>query len=147
MVKCWEQDPTRRPSMTQIVNVMSKLCALFPDSEIQAVYTTDEDWNTEDELVYEEMYEMFPERMENVGGERIKTLPQPTPDFCKPLTISEGVGFIYLIIYLFIYYILVLIFQMGWEAYEEDDMKLQTMAGFDKMMPKNIGKSAVIISF
>ncbi|XP_017774124.1 PREDICTED: mitogen-activated protein kinase kinase kinase 7-like isoform X2 [Nicrophorus vespilloides] len=125
MLKCWDGEPSKRPTMKEIVELMGKLVSVFPNANEPVTTNSSECDEDEDDDLYDDEYDqdMFPTNGES--SMVIKTLPQPTQDMTKPLTLDMEHNH----------------WQVG--KFSHEDMKLQTMAGFDKMVPINSSTSMV----
>ncbi|KAG5876182.1 hypothetical protein JTB14_032390 [Gonioctena quinquepunctata] len=125
MTSCWDHDPSKRPGMDEIAVTMKAICSLLPGAEepIQpSNFNCDESDGLEEEEEEEEeddddteIEETFNSNINTNGDIIVKTLPQPPNDFLKPLSLECD--------------------PKAWELETSYDM--QTMAGFDKAVPKN----------
>uniref|UniRef100_A0A1Q3F2W5 Mitogen-activated protein kinase kinase kinase 7 n=1 Tax=Culex tarsalis TaxID=7177 RepID=A0A1Q3F2W5_CULTA len=52
MTSCWNQNPTKRPSMQEVVDTMNQLCKFFPGENEPIVYPDDPDDEDEEEASY-----------------------------------------------------------------------------------------------
>ncbi|XP_038123051.1 LOW QUALITY PROTEIN: mitogen-activated protein kinase kinase kinase 7 [Culex quinquefasciatus] len=52
MTSCWNQNPTKRPSMQEVVDTMNQLCKFFPGENEAIVYPDDPDDEDEEEASY-----------------------------------------------------------------------------------------------
>ncbi|KAL1488937.1 hypothetical protein ABEB36_014723 [Hypothenemus hampei] len=74
MTQCWHQDPDKRPSMDDVVLMMSHICLLLPGADVPLEIVPECNFEEEEETV-EEIEEIF---KENTGVNIInRTLPQP----------------------------------------------------------------------
>lgn len=129
MTACWDQDPSNRPSMEEIVKKMAVICSLLPGAEksIQtSTYNCEEDENIveieeeeeqDEEYLDTEIEDIFKIPINTNGDNAVMTLPQPNGDFLKPLTVECD--------------------PKAWDRELETNYYMQTMAGFDKAIPKN----------
>nr|WAK98088.1 mitogen-activated protein kinase kinase kinase 7 [Colaphellus bowringi] len=121
MTSCWDHDPSKRPSMEEIVKRMKAICSLLPgaDKPIQpSNYNCDESYDLEEdeqEDDYTEVEEIFNSNVNTNGEINVKALPQPSHDFLKPLSLECD--------------------PKAWDLEQSYDM--QTLPGFDRAVPKN----------
>ncbi|XP_028134200.1 mitogen-activated protein kinase kinase kinase 7 isoform X1 [Diabrotica virgifera virgifera] len=132
ITSCWDQDPSKRPSMEEIVKRMASICSLLPgaDTPIQrSSYNCDEDVPIEEESEISEEYtdteieDIFKVPISTNDDKISKTLPQPSADFMKPLTVECD--------------------PKVWDQELEQNYYIQTMAGLDKAVPKNGTASSI----
>ncbi|XP_018561259.1 mitogen-activated protein kinase kinase kinase 7 [Anoplophora glabripennis] len=119
MTECWDHDPSKRPSMQEIVKRMEKICYLLPGAEkpIQSSEQFYEDGLEEEEEEETESDEIWNHESTNTNGDNsiVKTLPQPPPDYKNPPTVECDAN--------------------AWDL--DDSYEIQTMHGLDRVIPKN----------
>jgi len=121
MIECWDQNPSNRPSMEQVVEIITKICELFPGGDEPVRYSLEDNWcagvENEEENVYKYQEQPQNSSTDSTDNARRITLPQPTQSMTTPLSVEVDPN--------------------AWELEDFSDMELQTMPGFDKMVPKN----------
>ncbi|XP_018333081.1 mitogen-activated protein kinase kinase kinase 7 isoform X2 [Agrilus planipennis] len=116
MTQCWDQNPINRPSMSQVEEIMSKLCQVFTDAN-EPVQCFEEYYEEEqEEDTYADNIQQSFVSNSTQNSQRQITLPQPNPQVITPLSVEVD--------------------PHAWDIEEYSDMELRTMAGFDKMVPK-----------
>ncbi|KRT79349.1 protein kinase, partial [Oryctes borbonicus] len=120
MVKCWDKDPAIRLNMKEVATFMHNLMLLFPGAN-EPIYN-ENDWTCDEiedeEPIYEEIITnpTFPDTNGD-NTSRVTSLPQPDESTCKPLTVE---------------------LTNGWDVVDREyELQLQTMPGFDRMVPKH----------
>ena len=78
MTRCWDKDPSKRPSMDEVVTIMTHLMNFFPGAEEPIIYPGDED-EDEEEAEYAEMGESDSCIHSNSPGTMSDTLHPTSP--------------------------------------------------------------------
>ncbi|GLV34596.1 TGF-beta activated kinase 1 [Carabus blaptoides fortunei] len=123
MTACWDQNPTLRPTMQEVVQSMSELAIYFPGGDTPVDYSPEAnngDYDEDEEAFHSDeadsarITNQFSSESNGTAQNTIN-LPQPTYDMMTPLQLEVDPN--------------------AWDA-DSCDMEIRTMAGFDKMMPK-----------
>lgn len=86
MTQCWDQSPTNRPSMTEVVNILTKICAVFPTLDEPVQYYSNEQW-IEDDFNESTQYDDNT-YYQDEGSNTSFILPQPSQNMLNPLSVQ-----------------------------------------------------------
>ncbi|XP_066159138.1 mitogen-activated protein kinase kinase kinase 7-like [Euwallacea fornicatus] len=120
MIQGWDQDPENRPTMGEIVKKMGYLCSLLPGAN-EPIQTTE--YIYEDELLEEEIEEIFYDTQNTNGNNVNQTLPQPAANM-TPLSVAVDPN--------------------CWELNSDTEgYEIRTGPGFDECVPKKCSQNTV----
>ncbi|KAF5291393.1 hypothetical protein FQR65_LT01703 [Abscondita terminalis] len=117
MKDCWDEDPSKRPSMENVLQIMENIIRFFPDGDQPIMYPSNDDIDEmediyEDDDIYSKSHFQEASRAE-LDQSRQYSLHDMS-NHLTPLSI-----------------------EVDSNAWELNDLELRRMPGFDRMMPKN----------
>ncbi|KAK4874123.1 hypothetical protein RN001_013483 [Aquatica leii] len=124
MKDCWDEDPSKRPSMEEVVEMMTSIARFFPGGDQPVIYPScDDDVDDIEEMCEDDDMISQSQFQEIDGSGSDHSQPYVLHQLSNPLA--------------------PLSVEVDANAWDLEDLELRTMPGFDRMMPKNCTRNTV----